>query len=537
MAANPGLEGVSVNEFDAGLPRQPVGEQRRALGPLIARNAGINLLRLAGTGVVALFLPPFLVRELPKPVYGAWALLLQLTLYVSYLDFGIQTAIARFVAHADELNDKDETGRILSTAFVMLLVAAALGWILIGMLAWQLPRLFHQMPSELYRSGQIALVLMGCSFALGLPASVVSAFFTGLQRNAIPAAIAIGNKVAMCVLLIGVVLSHSGLAAMGAAAGIANLASYAAAFVVFHRCAPRLRLRLALFSKVWLQKIGYYSSSVVVWMAAMLMISGLDLIIVGIFDYQATAYYAIAATLTNFVAQVQGAIFAALLPASAVLSARGDAAGLGRLLVSSTRYGMLILLAMALPLVGAGHYILRVWAGGDYAAHSTIILQVLVAANVVRLAALPYATLLLGTGQQKKVLVSPLAEGITNLVASIIGAHFLGAIGVALGTLAGSFVSLGSHLFYNMPRTQLISFSRFSLIATGFLRPLAVAIPAGAVILFLTFSNAMLVPWQPYITAVLVPGTALLFWLFGLTPAERSKIGHVLLFSPRKSVA
>src|SRR5207244_4520329 len=107
--------------------------------------------------------------------------------------------------------------------------------------------------------------------------------------------------------------------------------------------------------------------------------------------------------------------------ASAVLNARGDAQKLGALLVSSTRYGMFILLAMALPLMLAGKWILHLWVGPAYAAGGLAIMQVLVLANVVRLSALPYATLLLGTGQQKKVILSPLAEGVTNLVASIAG--------------------------------------------------------------------------------------------------------------------
>jgi O-antigen/teichoic acid export membrane protein len=281
-------------------------------------------------------------------------------------------------------------------------------------------------------------------------------------------------------------------------------------------------MRLALFSKECLRKISSYSSSVVVWMVAMLMISGLDLIIVGIFEYKATAYYAIAATLTNFVAQVQGAIFAAMLPASAALAARGDGARLGRLLVTSTRYGMLILLAMALPLIAAGHYILREWAGSDYAAHSTIILQVLVAANVIRLAALPYATLLLGTGQQNKVLISPLAEGVTNLAASIIGAHYFGAVGVALGTLAGSFVSLGSHLFYNMPRTKEILFSRGKLVRTGFLRPLICTLPC--CLLFVTSAPMNGGVWRPYLSVSCGIAAVLLFWNYGLKNSEREKV-------------
>src|SRR5262249_22396191 len=157
--------------------------------------------------------------------------------------------------------------------------------------------------------------------------------------------------------------------------------------------------------------------------------------------------YAVAAALTNFLVQVQGAIFAALLPASAVLAARGDTQRLGQLLISSTRYGMLILVSIALPLIVGGRFALRLWAGYDYAEQGTAILQMLLVANVIRLCALPYSTLLLGTGQQNKVILSPLAEGTTNLVASVIGAYLFGAIGVAIGTLIGSFVSLGFHLF------------------------------------------------------------------------------------------
>jgi len=456
----------------------PVSDlSRRSLGRLVAKNASANLVRLTGAGVVALLLPPFLVREMSKGAYGAWAILLQLTLYVSYFDFGIQTAVARFVAHADELGDTEQRDGIVSTAVLMLSGGAVLGGILVLVMTWRLPSMFHQMPVEFYQSAQIALLLMGGSFALGLPANLVSAYFTGMQRNEIPAAIAITNKFAMALFVAGTVLRHQGLAAMGAAVAVANVASYAGAFAAWRKYAPQVKVRLALISKSCLRTIGSYSATLIVWMAATLMISGLDLVIVGIFDYKATAYYAIAATLTTFLAQVQGAIFAALLPASAVLSARGDGERLGRLLVSSTRYGMLILLAMAVPLVVGGRYILQLWVGADYAVHATLIMQILVIANVIRLCALPYSTLLLGTGQQNKVIISPLAEGVTNLLSSIAGAYMFGAIGVAMGTLIGAFVSVGLHFFYNIPRTKLIAIDRPLLLKQGVLRPLACAAP------------------------------------------------------------
>jgi O-antigen/teichoic acid export membrane protein len=497
----------------------------------IFKNASANLVRLVGSGIVALSLPPFLVRRLPKDTYSAWALLLQLTLYVGLLDFGIQTAVARYVAHADELEDQDQRDGIASTAVSLLAVAGALGCCLVVILAWRLPQVFRDMPVHLQRGATIGLLLMGGSFALGLPFSVIHAVFIGLQRNEIPVAIVVTNRIAMAALTLGVVFKHLGLAAMGAAVAFANVLSYAGSYFAWRIWAPGLNLRISLVSKVYAMEIASYSAAVAVWFAGMLMVSGLDLTIVGIFDYKATAYYAVAVTLTNFVIQTQGAIFAALLPASAALNARGDAQKLGTLLVSSTRYGMLILLATALPLLLGGKYILRFWVGAVYAEHSTLLMEVLVVASVVRLSVLPYATLLLGTGQQRKVIMSPLAEGITNIIASIVGAHLFGAVGVAIGTLIGSFVGVGLHLTHNMPRTSAIAVNRLALVKEGLFRPLVCACPFGLLLLSQVMRLYVSTGVSLLFLAIATLSTGFLLWNYGLVSAERRKLEHVFRLS------
>ena len=391
------------------------------------------------------------------------------------------------------------------------------------------------MPAHLYKGARIALLLMGGSFALSLPFSVIHAMFIGLQRNEIPAALVIANRFAMAALTVGVVSRHWGLAWMGAAVALANGASYGGAYLAWRLWAPQVKVRISLISKACAGKIASYSLAMAAWFAGMLMVSGLDLAIVAKFDYAATAYYAVAATLTGFVTQTQGAIFASLLPASAVLSARGDAQKLGEVLVTSTRYGIIILLGMALPLMIAGKFILRIWVGTDYATHSNDILQVLVIANVVRLSALPYATLLLGTNQQRKVIMSPLAEGVANLAASVLGAYFLGAIGVAIGTLIGSFVGIGFHLFHDMPRTSEIAFSRSTLVKHGLLRPLACALP----LVVMLFVGVHALGTSPATIVLLltsvIGGTGLLFWKYGLIESDRRRIG--VLFHLARSAA
>src|SRR5262249_22963794 len=349
---------------------------------VIVKNASANLARLIGSGIVALLLPPFLVRTLAKETYGTWALLMQLTLYVSYFDLGVQTAVARFVAHSDELNDSEQRDGTVSTAFVILGVSGLLGCLLIIALSCWLPALFPQMPHTLQQPAQFALALMGISLAAGLPVSAISALFVGMQRSEIPSFIAIANKMIMALLIVIAVSRQTGLIAMAGAVAIANLMAYLATYAAWRLWAEKVRIGIRLVSRKWAHQIGKYSAGLLVWMFGMLLVTGLDLTIVGVFDYRATAYYAVAATLTNFLAQAQGAMIVALLPASSALGARGDSERLGGLLVRSTRYGMLILLAMALPLIVGAQFVLRIWTGPDYAQHSTAILQLLLLANI-----------------------------------------------------------------------------------------------------------------------------------------------------------
>ena len=63
-------------------------------------------------------------------------------------------------------------------------------------------------------------------------------------------------------------------------------------------------------------------------------------------------------------------------------------------------------------------------------------------------------------------------------VASLLLGSLFGGIGVALGTLLGSIVSIASHLWYSMPRTRsVIDFSRRQFLLSGVLSPLLWTFP------------------------------------------------------------
>ncbi|MEZ2348035.1 hypothetical protein [Terriglobus sp. RCC_193] len=492
------------------------------------KNATANVVRGSASALVALFLPPFLTRSMSPDAFAAWSLILQMSAYVGYLDFGIQTAIARFIAHDTERKEAQHRDGIVSTALAFLILSGAIAFLGLVVLCFFLPQLFHQLHGSLLLQVRVALLLVGGSLSIGLPASVFSGTFVGLQRNEVPAGIIGGSRLLNAALLILIVRQGGGIIAMGVAAAAVNLASYAVQFVAYQRLTASLEPSMSLAreraSRSYAKELIDYCGSLTIWAIGLILVTGLDLTIVGAYRFDQVGYYAIAATVVNFLGGLFGALFSAMGSPAAVLHAREDKLGLGRMVSTGTRLGMLLLLATGLPLIFGASRILNLWVGSVYAQHTALLVQLLVTAHIIRLSVSPYTIAMIGTGEQRRIILVPLLEGAANLIASLIAGYYWGAAGVAFGTLIGALVSLAGHFFYNMRRSITVQLGIGEYLREAYLRPILCATP----VLILGFSwNAFerALTFWPLFFIVLLGSilTLILVWYVGLTSIERGR--------------
>src|SRR5581483_12465590 len=115
----------------------------------LAKNAIANLGRGSAAAMVALLLPPILIRHMSPAGYAAWVLALQVVAYVAYLDFGLQTAVGRYIAFANEKKDAAWRDGIFSTAFAGLTLAAFVGMLALLAMGIATRRLFPDVPVNL----------------------------------------------------------------------------------------------------------------------------------------------------------------------------------------------------------------------------------------------------------------------------------------------------------------------------------------------------------------------------------------------------
>jgi O-antigen/teichoic acid export membrane protein len=503
--------------------REP--ERSRGFAATISRNIVASLARVFVVSLIALVLPAYLTHHLPVTTYAAWVLILQLGAYVSYFDLGIQMAVSKFVAEYNARGDPAGAGRHASTGFALMMLAGTLGLACTLVLAWQVPRLFGTMPATLHHDVRISVVLVGASLSFGLVCAVYSAVFLGLQRYWIPMTISIVNRASFAVIVLAVVALGGSLATMGIAVAFVNIATGIFQVVAWRQMASHIRISTRLVDFRVLRTMARYCSLQSIWTAAMLCITGFDVAIVGHFDYVQTAYYSIATLPTSFTLSIVGSMMGPLMPASSAMSTARSALEMGNLLAKITRYSTVILLLTGLPLMVCGFPILRLWVGPIYAQHTLQYLRILVFANVIRNLCAPYATMLAATGRQGAATASAVSEGAVNLGSSIYLASRFGAIGVALGTLLGSFVGVALHFAVSMHFTQqTLAISRSQLFLKGLLQPAIIAIPS-VVLLPLWWSPARLT-LTPRMAIVWGLSTLAFAWFGGFRARERNDLAR-----------
>jgi O-antigen/teichoic acid export membrane protein len=366
------------------------------------------------------------------------------------------------------------------------------------------------------------------SVAFALPFGVFLATFTGLQEYGFPTVLIAASRIVSTIGLITLLLMHGTLVQMALLMAACNIATALLQFVGWKRYASnRIGFELFGFDKRTSSRLLEYCGILTIWTIGSLLISGIDTAIVGHFDYKNTGYYAIASSATNFMLLLVSNLMGPLLPAISSLQVERTPRELGGVLVTATRFSTALLCMLGIPLLFLGFPLLRIWVGVQYASHALVYLEVLVAANIVRQLAYPYALMVVGLGQQRFATVSPVLEAIVNLVLSILLARRYGAIGVAIGTLVGAFAGVIAHLVVSMPRTQVaVAVERLRLVREGVARPLLSFLP---LLLCLPFWRRLsMLPVPVPLLALWVAATGSILWWIGLAPNDRRQMTRVL---------
>lgn len=447
----------------------------------VLSNAIWNVINGSSSALVAVAVPPILTRLLTPEAYGAWAVALQIGTYVGLFGFGLQMAVGRYVAFAEARDDIEQRDGIVNTAFWFLLVASAIGWLAICAIAFLIEAVLPKLSPALVGETRVAVMLVGLALAINLPASIFAAVFTGEHRSDIPAKIQGLGRVLLALGLIGAGFSRN-LAVLGMVYAAISICTVLALGHAWRTRTLAPRLSTALVGRQHIRELASFCFSLTIWNFAMLLVSGLDLLIVGRWDYASTPYFAVSVTLMTLVAGTITSLANALVPAAASLPDDESGGNLRQLLSQGSRLIMAASIIVGVPMVFGGYTLLRFWLGATYAANAAPILAVLVIATMIRNALLPYVTIAIGTGYQRKLTLIPLTEGAVSIIASLLLVGFYGAYGVAIAKIIGGFTGIVLLTINHPLQYALGNWSRPAFLFTCVFRPLFAILPVIAIV-------------------------------------------------------
>jgi O-antigen/teichoic acid export membrane protein len=420
----------------------------------LIKNALANVVRGGATAAVALALPHFLVHSLDADRFAGWSLMLQIAGFMSFFDFGLQTAVARFIAHALELEQHERVRKLIQTAFAMLSFAALLALSVVGIVVIYVGSLFHGIPFYLLHEFQVAALVLALGTTLLLPLSTFTGVLVGLGRNEFTALVIAGSRVIGAVAAILAARYTHSLVITALCVAMPNLMGGVLQVIFAVRRLPNVRIFRIAIDRASATEFLHYCAGLTVWTIGMLLISGLDVTIVGHYRFAAVGAYAIAAIFTNLLAGTNSTVMSAFLAPFAAMHARGEFEMMRRFVIRSTRLNTSVNLLLLAFVIAYGQQLLSVWVGSSYARQVYPILLVLMVTQTIRLTASSLSIALMSTGHQNSGIPPALIEASSNLFVSLWAVTRFGAIGVAYGSLVGSLIAFPAILFFTI-RTKI----------------------------------------------------------------------------------
>src|SRR3989338_1831512 len=85
----------------------------------LAKGSILRIIDFFANAIIALAMTPFIIRSLGDSMYGLWIFIGSFLGYYGLMDFGLNSAMQRFLSRAIGSKDHDEANKVINTALAL----------------------------------------------------------------------------------------------------------------------------------------------------------------------------------------------------------------------------------------------------------------------------------------------------------------------------------------------------------------------------------------------------------------------------------
>lgn len=461
-------------------PTEPVAKSGRSATledakARIARNLTSNWTSFIFGIAVTFFIAPLLVHRLGQIEYGIWTLVGDVVGYSWILGLGVGLAVTRYGSRYFALGDKAKFDSLVTTSLVINLVSS--GLLLAGGVwaAYVFPQ-FFSIPPRFVFAARCSLILVAVGAATSFPGSTFTGCLASASRYDWIAIRTIISAALRAALLWFILERGYGLVTVAlVSTGVNLVAIFIEAAFVWHQF-PWLEVRRKYFDRSLLKPLIEFSWYGFVLSVASRLVYMTDTLVIGfVLGPGPVTFYAIGAKLPLMLRDSLGNITNLYFPFASQMHALGREASLRRLFLAGARVASLYVLPGVAGLAMLGPIFLDHWMGTGFGHWSGPVLIILACEAVFFGASASAGYVLYGMGRHNINAWISLANAGANFVLSAILIRWLGAVGVAWGTLIPAIVAQG--ILLPLFTSRILSVSVWRFYSNAFLRPAVPLIP------------------------------------------------------------
>lgn len=404
---------------------------------------GLTYLNIALTTLVGLFLTRFVLREVGQHDYGLWLLVIQLTVYLTMLDFGVVALLPRDVALLAAREHKDgAVGALASHVGAML-----------RLVLWQLPVvaltavvIWMVVPSQ-WLGVRAPLALMLAAFVVAFPLRAFQGILTGLQDLTFVGITGLLGWLASAAATVSLLLMGYGLYALATGWMIQQIVVPVAYWLRLRRTF-RAALPSALPGISWKDARAQLLHALWVSLGnvAHILVNASDVIVVGaLLGPAAVVPYVITGKLMGVLANVPITIANASSPALSDLLVRESHERVARALSVLTQTVVIVSGAVACGILAVNEEFIRLWVGPQQFGGMRLTIAI-VAAAVLRHWILTLGMAAFAFGYERRL-------GIVSAVESVLTVALMFAFVKRMGPIGAPVASLLAALAVGLPTT------------------------------------------------------------------------------------
>jgi O-antigen/teichoic acid export membrane protein len=355
------------------------------------KNSIYSVLEFGWPILLAILVTPFIVKKLGVDAYGVWALVSVVLGFFALLDLGIGTAAIKYIAQGYGEKDFEGINKIInSTLFVFFIIGSA-GAVIIFVLTIPLVTKILNIPKNLVNVAEFAFYLASLGFLFNMINGVFACVPKAVQKYHISTTISliIGTlSSVLTVLLLYLGFGLKGIIVLSLAISFLSLFIY---IKVDKKILPKLIIR-PVFDKKTFFMLFKYGIVVLATTVSGLIVLQLDKFLIGVtLSMAMVTFYVVPGNIAFKISGLTAAMVGVVLPVSSALQGTNQTEKIKSLYFKGTKFILIIITAISVPLLVFSHRFLFYWMGSDFAKQSSVVMMLLVATYyILSLNAVPW---------------------------------------------------------------------------------------------------------------------------------------------------